>query len=247
MKHSHENSGLPKNSGLPTRIALVLVVGLSAACTKMPENHVDGQIYDPDETWNRQYYNPESGLDRNVVEPVTKGYSHVMPDAFEMAIGNFSDNLSTPSDVVNNLLQANLRGAVSDTGRFLINSTFGVLGFYDAASEMGLPAATDTDFGETLYVWGVPQGAYQHMPIIGSTTERDTAGHIVDLFTNPLSYVIPAPESYYGTAAKAAQLASDRANDVDRYVPVLEPGVDNYAEERAFYARKRRKELGIDE
>ncbi|MEO1364432.1 MAG: VacJ family lipoprotein, partial [Pseudomonadota bacterium] len=155
-------------------------------------------------------------------------------------------NLGEPSVAINSLLQGDLRGAGLSTVRFLTNSTLGIFGLADVAAEFKLPEH-DTDFGETLHVWGVGEGAYLELPVLGPSTTRDTTGMVVDLFTNPLSYVIDEPERYYGTGAGVASGLSTRGRFTDTVDSILYESADSYAQARLIYLQNRRFELGADD
>lgn len=200
--------------------------------------------FDPREDQNRRTHEFNRALDRNVVRPVSLGYSAFMPDDVEDMIGRFAFNLSIPGAVVNNILQGNMKGATEDTYRFLVNSTIGLGGLFDTASELNMPQATDADFGETLHVWGVREGAYVELPLVGPSTERDAAGRIVDFFTNPLTYVLEDPESYYAGAANVSSRLSDRGRYSDTIDSILYESADSYAQARSLYIQNRRYELG---
>jgi len=182
-------------------------------------------------------------LDRNLVRPAGKGYAAFMPDDIEDAIGRFAFNLSIPRSVVNNVLQGNMRGATEDSYRFLVNSTVGLLGLFDPATEMRMPEATDADFGQTLHVWGAREGAYIELPVIGPSNERDTFGIVVDLFTNPLSYLLDDPESYYGTVASVSSGLSNRGRYSDTIDSILYESADSYAQAKSLYTQNRRFEV----
>jgi phospholipid-binding lipoprotein MlaA len=220
------------------------LVGALAGCSTPGPNHPPGQPFDPYEERNREVHAFNREIDRAVIRPVSRGYSRAVPDDIETAIGRFATNLSLPRSVVNNVLQGNMRGATEDSYRFLVNSTLGLGGVFDPATELGMPAATEADFGQTLHVWGVPQGAYVVSPILGPSTERASAGRIVDLFTNPLGYVIDSPESYYGTAARISSGLSQRARYAQTVDAVLYDSADGYAQARSLYFQNRRFKLG---
>jgi len=137
-----------------------------------------------------------------------------------------------------------MRGATTDTYRFIVNTTVGLGGIFDPATELGMPRATDTDFGETLHVWGVPQGAYLELPVLGPSTERAAAGMVVDLFTDPLDHVLPEPERYYGTGLKALDGLGRRGRLADTIDSVLYDSADSYAASRSLYLQNRRFKLG---
>jgi len=223
-----------------------LCISAVAACTPTPADHPRDQAYDPYEADNRRVHEFNKAFDRNLFQPVSKGYSAFMPDDIEDMIGRFSFNLSIPGAVVNNILQGNMKGATEDTYRFLVNSTIGFFGFFDAASELTAPAATDADFGQTLHVWGVREGAYVELPILGASTERDTAGMVVDLFTSPLSYFIDQPASYVRPAAWVSDNMSNRGRFSDTIDSILYESADSYAQTKSLYIQNRRFELGGD-
>lgn len=222
-------------------VALSAVVVLSACATKPDQRPADG-IYDPYESQNRKVHAFNRGLDRALVRPASKGYS-ALPDGVEQGVSNFATNLSQPSIVVNSLLQADLRGARIASARFLMNSTLGLGGLIDAATEFNMPQH-DTDFGETLYVWGSDEGPYVELPVVGPSTSRDAVGRAVDLFTNPLSYVLDSPERYYGTGAAVASRLGDRGRFSDTVDSILYESADSYAQARLIYLQSRRFDLG---
>ncbi|MEL7098155.1 MAG: VacJ family lipoprotein [Pseudomonadota bacterium] len=225
-------------------IRLAIVGGLLAllgACAT-PGPGADG-INDPYEPSNRKVHAFNRGLDRALVRPAARGYTSVLPDDVEDSIGHFSQNLGRPSLVVNALLQGDLEGAGLSTVRFLTNTVLGFGGLFDVASDFAIPDH-DTDFGETLYVWGAPEGAYLELPVLGPSTTRHAVGRFVDLFTNPLTYDLPEPERYYGTAASVSSRLSDRGRFSDTVDGILYESADSYAQARLIYLQNRRFELG---
>ncbi len=209
----------------------------------MDRDPADG-IHDPYETRNRQVHAFNKELDRSLIRPVAVGYSAAMPDEFEDSISNFATNFGQPSVTVNSLFQGDLRGAGISVSRFLINSTLGLGGLFDVASDFGVERH-DTDFGETLHVWGVKEGAYAEVPLLGPTTTRDSVGRIVDFFTNPLSYELDDPERYSGTVASATARIGDRGRYAETIDSILYDSADSYAQTRLIYLQNRRFELGI--
>jgi phospholipid-binding lipoprotein MlaA len=201
-------------------------------------------VFDPYEAENRRMHEFNRGFDRVLVRPVSKGYTSVVPDDIETGVVRIAENLSLPADIVNNILQLNMRGAFQDTTRFLVNSTVGLGGVFDPASEMGMAAPTNTDFGETLHVWGVREGAYIELPLLGPSTTRRTFGHFFDLFTNPLTYVLDSPENLVGTAAGVASGLSRRERFSETIDQILYESEDSYAQSRTIYLQNRRFKLG---
>lgn len=226
------------------RLAALALAAATAACTATPEGQVSrsGDVFDPYERSNRGIHEFNRDIDRLFIRPAATGYSSILPDEIEDGVNNFSENLAMPSVFVNAVLQGDLRTAGLATSRFLLNSTIGLGGFFDAATEFGI-AEAEADFGETLHVWGMPEGAFIELPVLGPSTERDVAGKIVDLFTNPLSYSLPDPEKYYGTAASALSRLSDRGRYSDTVDQILYESADSYAQSRLIYLQNRRFEL----
>ena len=128
-------------------------------------------------------------------------------------IVNFSDNVSLPGMVVNNVLQGDIGGTVTNTMRFLLNSTVGVLGLFDPAGAIGI-TEVKTDFGETLAVWGVGEGPYIELPLLGPSTARDAVGQVVDFALDPLSQVGLQQQIDYGTYARIGEKIIDRGQFV---------------------------------
>ncbi len=171
------------------RPAAALVVFLSlffAGCASAPNAKRDGR--DPLERVNRASYKVTDVVDRAVLRPVAKGYKAIAPQFVETGVSNFFSNLGQPTVIVNDLLQAKFRPALSDTGRFLMNTTFGVAGLWDAATDLGLEKH-DEDFGQTLGKWGMPSGAYLFIPLFGPSSVRDGIGSVADIYTDPIHYV----------------------------------------------------------
>jgi len=184
----------------PLLLAALLLTMQVAAEEKNP---------DPFENWNRKVFTFNEWADRTVLRPVAQGYSTVTPDPLERGISRMFSNLGEVSNVFNSVLQGKFPQAANDTGRFLINSTIGLVGFFDVASEMGLEKSDGEDFGQTLGRWGVPSGPYLVLPLLGSSTLRDTPSRLVDLHTDPLFYVDPS--STRNTLA-GGRIVSTRAN-----------------------------------
>ncbi len=226
-------------------LALFALVTLTACATGADRDPSDG-IFDPYETQNRKVHNFNRGLDRAIVRPASQGYTKILPDPVEDSVGNFASNLGEPSTMTNSLLQGNLRNFGNSTLRFAINSTFGIVGLIDVATLWGIPDKP-TGFGETLSVWGAGEGAYVELPLIGPSTQRDATGIVVDLFTNPLSYVVGTPEAYYAPVASAAAGLGNRGRFTDTIDSILYESADSYAQARLIYLQNRRFQLGEED
>lgn len=234
----------PKSRFRIARLGIVLA-GLTVLVACGPREAVPvGEPFDPFEEENRKMHAFNKSLDKILVRPLGKGYSGIFPDELENLINRFAFNISIPGAIVNNVLQGNMKGASEDLYRFTVNSTIGLGGLFDTASELSMPTATKADFGQTLHVWGVPQGAYIELPILGASTERDTVGKVVDLFTNPLSYVIPSPQKNYTTGASLFSRLGDRGRFAETVDSILYDSADSYAQARSLYLQNRAFELG---
>lgn len=230
----------PTLSSVKTLTVVLTLVGLTACSAPNPSG-----IHDPYEAQNRKMHAFNRGLDSKMVRPASTGYAKTVPEGVQNTVSNFSDNLGTPGSVANQILHGDLNGATRNTFRFAINTTLGFAGLADVATGLGLPE-DDSDFGETLAVWGVPEGAYLELPALGPSTERDAFGKVVDWFLDPMGYLLPKPEKYYGTVAGIASKVGDRGRYAESVDSVLYDSADSYAQSRIIYLQNRRFELGQD-
>lgn len=143
---------------------------------------------DPWEGFNRNMFGVHQAVDGAVLEPVARGYRAATPRVFRSGVLNFLRNLKAPVVFANDVLQGEVNRAGTTAGRFAINTTLGIGGIFDPATTMGLERH-DEDFGQTLAVWGVPSGPYIFVPVMGPTTVRDSAGRVVDMAFDPLTWV----------------------------------------------------------
>jgi phospholipid-binding lipoprotein MlaA len=168
---------------------LVIVVVFLAGCASTPTGD-DGEPparaeYDPFEPLNRSLYAFNDAVDRVTLKPIARGYKAVIPEFARRGVTNFSRNLFTPRSAINNFLQGKPRPGFSELGRFILNSTIGIGGLFDVAATQGIPVY-DEDFGQTLAVWGLPEGPYLFIPILGPNTMLDAVSTPVDIATDPL-------------------------------------------------------------
>ncbi|HET7633678.1 MAG TPA: VacJ family lipoprotein [Burkholderiales bacterium] len=168
-----------------TLAVMVLLTALLTGCASTPAGVSD---YDPIEPVNRKVYGFNNALDRHVLKPVADTYIRVTPQPARTAFAHFFDNVAYLNVILNDFLQGKVKQGFSDSGRFVINTTIGVLGLFDPATGMGLPAH-DEDLGQTFAVWGTPQGAYLVLPFFGPDTVRDTPNLGLATVTNLLFYI----------------------------------------------------------
>lgn len=225
-------------------LPLFAVILLAGCAAQDPGATVtrDG-ISDPFEERNRNVHEFNKAVDRAVLRPLSRGYTQTVPEDLRLVANNFASNLSTPGLVVNNLLQGNFKGALTNTYRFAINSTIGFAGLVDVGDITGV-AEVDTDFGETLHVWGAKEGHYVELPFRGPSTQRDAVGHVVDLFTNPLSSVLSGTQNDIRIGAQVLDVIADRGRFGDTIDSVLYDSADSYAQSRLIYLQNRRFTLG---
>ncbi|WP_460272695.1 MlaA family lipoprotein [Celeribacter sp. ULVN23_4] len=228
-----------KSRFLPMMAALALA-GTLVGCTAAPQA---GGINDPYEEVNRGWHDTNIALDRTVIKPVSTAYGTVVPNPVRKGLTNVSDTLGIPGTVVNDVLQLRLGDALHNTARFAVNATVGIGGLFDPATEMGLEER-DSDFGETLYTWGVGEGAYVVVPLYGPSTERDALGLFVDMALDPVGNLLGNPEKSYNTGLQVAELADTRYRYSDLYESVMYDSADSYAQARLTYLDNRRYTLG---
>ena len=168
------------------RIFLPLCLLLLAGCATQPGVRSDPR--DPWERMNRGTYRFNDALDRAIAKPVARGYRKVTPQFVQTGIGNFLDNLEYPVVMVNDLLQGQFKAFASDTGRLLLNTTVGIGGLLDPATDAGLEK-NDRDFGQTLGKWGLRTGPYVVIPFLGPSDIRDAVGRVGDVYSDPRHYI----------------------------------------------------------
>ncbi|MEP2530226.1 VacJ family lipoprotein [Shimia sp.] len=215
-----------------------------SACSSNTEVSRSG-IYDPKEDSNRKMHQFNKGVDKYLFSPASNGYGSIFPAPVRQGFSNFADHLSLPNDVINHTLQGDLEEATVTTIRFVVNTIFGFAGLVDTATALEIPR-DDTDFGETLHVWGVQEGAYVELPFFGPSTSRDTVGLITDIFLNPFVVVFREPTQYIGAVAYVIDAMGNRYDFDATIDSVLYDSADSYAQARIIYLQNRRHQLGIE-
>ena len=223
---------------------LVCAVGLSAAGCALSSNQEAAAADDPLEPMNRYFFNFNQKLDRNAALPAATFYTNAMPSPARRGIHNFLDNLGGPVNVANDLLEAQFVNAGGAAARFVVNTTVGVVGIFDVATDWGLPAR-NRDFGETLGVYGVPQGPYLVLPFRGPTAVRDLGGNYVDGFFSPLYYMHLqySGKQYVGLVKSTIGSVDNRAQNIVTYRDIERASVDFYATMRDYYRQRRERQI----
>ena len=191
---------------------------------------------DPFESFNRGVYQFNDALDKAIVKPAAKGYNTVMPPPARMLVSNFFSNLDDVIVTLNDLLQLKIKQAVSDSGRIVVNTTVGLFGLVDIASQVGLEKHNE-DFGQTLGYWGAGSGPYLVIPLFGPSSVRDGVGLYADTRTDELRRVnhVDTRNQLY-----AANLLNTRARLLDQEKVLDEAMIDNYSFIRDAYLQHRR-------
>jgi|SRR5687768_1074491 len=192
---------------------------------------------DPWEGFNEKmfWFNREV-LDRFVLKPAATGWDFIFPDPVQRGVHNFFDNLAVVRRVVNNTLQLKLTGAATELARFTINSTIGVVGFFDVAKDAFGIEQRDEDTGQTFGVWGMGPGPYLVLPLLPPLTVRDGVGYALDVAMTPYTYFIPWWGNLAGTATNTV---NERSLNLDRFERVAESTVDLYGAVRNAYLQRR--------
>lgn len=213
-------------------IALLLTITLSGCASQANR--------DPLESLNRGVYKFNDTADKAVLKPVATAYKKVLPSPLRTGVNNFFTNLGTFVTGINDLLQFKFNKFADDAGRFVINSTVGILGVIDVASMDNVPQHNE-DFGQTLGYWGLGSGPYIVLPLLGPSTLRDTGGLVVDATAfDPIYYLHPAPRN--------SLLVTKFVDKRSQYLPASdlldEAALDPYAFMRDAYLQRRANQIG---
>lgn len=195
---------------------------------------------DPHEGFNRAMFKVNEAIDTAVARPVAQGYDAAVPLPVKAGVGNFFGNVSDLFIGVNNGLQGKPGDGASDIVRLLINSTIGIFGLFDVASEMGF-TKNDEDFGQTLAVWGVRDGGYLYLPIFGPRTVRDAGGLVVEGYADPVSWGIERVP--VRNTARVLRFVDIRASLLPSDKVVEEAAFDKYSYIRDAYLQRRLSQI----
>ncbi|TDY01094.1 MlaA family lipoprotein [Thiohalophilus thiocyanatoxydans] len=227
MKNNRSRALLP--------VALLAATLLISGCASTNGPTDEGQN-DPLESYNRVMYQFNDAVDRSIARPVAQAYKDNVPQPAQTGVSNFFSNLDDVWVMVNNVLQFKFRDASSDFSRVIWNSTVGLFGLIDVATPMGLPKHNE-DFGQTLGRWGVGEGPYIVLPLLGPSTLRDTGGRVADWHYEPLQE-IEDDEVYWSVVVLRA--IDNRADLLGASRMLEESGADPYTFMRDAYLQRRR-------
>lgn len=224
------------------RVALIGALAsllLAGGCAANPPQEGDPAAeVDPWEPMNRKIDKFNTKIDSVTLKPIAEGYNKVVPEFIQRRVSNFSSNLRGPLHIINNFLQGQGKQGLESSGRFLANSTIGLLGLFDVASHMGLEEHSE-DFGQTLAVWGLPSGPYVIVPFYGSNTLRDALALPLDFLADPLLYYENDRVRYALFTLRMIDLRA-RFLGIESFV---EDSFDRYIAIRESYLQHRRYEI----
>jgi phospholipid-binding lipoprotein MlaA len=223
-------------------LAASLLCAALAGCASMSEPR-DRENNDPLEPMNRAVFNANDAIDTTILRPVAEAYGAVVPQFVRDRIRAFIDNLQEPRIFVNNLLQLRINDAGFTFARFYVNSTLGIAGFFDVASDHGLPRQT-ADFGQTLAIWGVDSGPYLVLPLFGPSNFRDAFGFAVDLYTTPPAHLIAGTTGTWITVGTYVVSGIDlRSRNIETLDQIKANALDYYAQFRSIARQYRDGQL----
>jgi phospholipid-binding lipoprotein MlaA len=237
-----------RSGALPTLLGIATLLALAACATRPPASDPDAvadyeQTNDPLEPTNRVFYKVDDALDTYALKPIAQGYVYVTPQPVRTGVHNLLTNLDSPVLFANDVAQANPRRAGDTFMRFLINSTAGVLGIFDVAKQAGYPGH-DSDFNVTLAVWGVPDGPFLYLPVLGPSSPRGVAGYAADAALDPFTYV---PHGYglktFNWARYGLGIIDTRAELLPDLDKVKASALDPYATFRSLYRQHVQSEV----
>lgn len=217
-------------------LAMALLVAILPGCAT--QSTISEDEYDPLEGTNRAIYDFNESLDTYVMRPVAETYVDYTPEFVRDGVTNFFTNLGYINVIFNELLQGKVKQGIADIGRFTINSTLGIGGFIDIASAGSVPKH-DEDFGQTLGVWGVNEGAYLVLPVLGPSSARDVPRYITGTLLNPLFYItspIIGPAGVLGAV-------NERSNFLEATRIRDEAALDPYTFTREAYRQRRLNDI----
>lgn len=200
--------------------------------------------YDPLETVNRAVFKFNNGADKYVIGPTTSAYKKVLPNPIRKGIGNAARNLGEPVTFVNHVLQLDVKDALNSLGRFMLNSTAGLAGFIDLAEKNGVPQDKE-DFGQTLATYGVPQGPYLVLPLLGTSSLRGLTGRAADGAANSV-LLSEIPSDSAVRAGRVVANGLERRISAEPFLENLSQSADPYVSLRSAYTQNRLSNIHED-
>ncbi|NCT40156.1 MAG: VacJ family lipoprotein [Alphaproteobacteria bacterium] len=235
------NNSILKFGKLSTlTVATLSVLALNACATQNQSVMDDGVVIsDPLEDTNRAVFKFNEVVDDNIIHPAIKGYRFVVPKEVRNSLGNFLRNLRSPVIFANQVLQGDIEGAGNVLLRTAINTFTGFGGLFDFAAKEGMPHESE-DFGQTLATWGLDNGPYLVVPLLGPSTARDSVGYIVDAYADPLRwYLFDSGQEHLSYQRTGLNYLNVRDNLMDVLEDLRRSSIDYYASTRSIYYQRR--------
>ena len=225
-------------------LSAMVAVTILAGCATLPEDPEERAealaVNDPLEPANRAIFDVNMALDDAIMAPIAEGYRDNFPDWLRQAVHNFLINLEEPYVAGNDLLQGNPAAAADSLGRFMINSTFGMLGLKDAIADSGGAKSHQTDIGVTLGVWGFEEGPYLMLPFFGPSNLRDGAGRVADYWAHPTGAIMTARGlEVFNYTQMGTEMVDTRTGLIDPMKELRRTSLDEYAAIRSLYRQNR--------
>lgn len=262
------SSAIPGSLGPPAPPVLLAQAAIDKAAEQAADETFDPfakpgeegiEEYDPWEPFNTAVFEFNRQVDRWVLKPVAKGYNYVVPNPVQVGISNFFYNLRFPTRFLNNVFQGKFKGAGIEIGRFLLNTTVGVAGFFDLAKDVDL-VTPEEDLGQTLGFYGVKPGPYLVLPLLPPFTVRDFAGFLGDIALHPFNWLVAPIIEVEGvpsviahknrvttavvqTGGRVFEIVNDRSLNLEKFQGVEEATLDLYTAVRNAYLQKRAKAI----
>jgi phospholipid-binding lipoprotein MlaA len=221
---------------------LLLCAGCATSSNVPPSADEADSDNDPAEGVNRTIFKANLAADHAVMRPVAQAYTDHVPEVVQTGVHNVVQNLKEPAVAVNDLLQGNVSHAWQSVQRLAVNTTVGGVGIVDVAAKWGLPPHK-ADFGQTLAVWGVGEGPFVELPLLGPSNPRDAVGTAVDMALNPLTFVGGPAATYAGVATGGANFVDVRAQHLHDLDELERNSLDYYATLRSVYRQHRDAEI----
>ena len=221
---------------------LLLCSGCATSLSVPPSADEADSDNDPAEGVNRAIFKANLAADHAVMRPVAQAYTDHVPEVVQTGVHNVVQNLKEPAVALNDLLQGNVKHAWQSVQRLAVNTTVGAVGVVDVAAKWGLPPHK-ADFGQTLAVWGVGEGPFVELPLLGPSNPRDALGTAVDMALNPLTFVGGAPATYASVATGGANFVDVRAQHLHDLDELERNSLDYYATLRSVYRQHREAEI----
>lgn len=229
----------PLNKLLCVCAVAAVVVGCAKKPTDPAELAAFEQKNDPFEPWNRGVWRVNQAVDKVTLRPLAQGYRAVTPEPFRVGIRNAYDNLTEPWSFINNIFQGKLSRAGRNLGRLVINTTVGVGGLYDAATDFGI-ASADEDLGQTFATWGIGEGPFLMLPLFGPSNARDFTGFVGQALGEPVGLYFRLEDlNTANIGVTAGNILVQREQVLDQFDSLVSQSQDSYAAIRSAYRQNR--------